>query len=409
MSLGSITTQYLTDIANAIRAKLGVATTYKPSQMAAAIASIPSSTPTLQTKTATYTPSGSTQTDTITPDAGYDGLDEVDVTINAAPSATIAASSGMIYGTPTITIDANGLIRSEYNNYLNPTTIYPITGDGWATTAATSQVTADVTDTYQMSTQAATTWRPSTSDQTIASGKYLTGAQTIRGVVLTNLSAGNIKQGVTVEVGDSSDLDLVASVTGTYAPTLTTKSITANGTYNASADSADGYSSVTVNVSGGASNVITGTFTTSSTTGAAASLTLPYTGSGYPIAAVFFVDGGAYNSESGNTWYNLIQRYAIGMWSMSKAATTTTPTYTSSGAQNQGVVQWIYKNSTSSYSTYNRSSVMNANSYSSSNATAQAQTVIRFKSATSLSYFVASTSYGLVANTKYRYVIAYSS
>ena len=35
------------------------------------------------------------------------------------------------------------------------------------------------------------------------------------------------------------------------APVLTTKSITQNGTYNASSDSADGYSSVTVNVSGG--------------------------------------------------------------------------------------------------------------------------------------------------------------
>ena len=32
---------------------------------------------------------------------------------------------------------------------------------------------------------------------------------------------------------------------------LTTKNITANGTYNASSDNADGYSSVTVNVSGG--------------------------------------------------------------------------------------------------------------------------------------------------------------
>ena len=43
-----------------------------------------------------------------------------------------------------------------------------------------------------------------------------------------------------------------ALVTGSAtAPVLTTKSITANGTYNASSDSADGYSSVTVNVSGG--------------------------------------------------------------------------------------------------------------------------------------------------------------
>lgn len=38
--------------------------------------------------------------------------------------------------------------------------------------------------------------------------------------------------------------------------TLTTKSITQNGTYNASQDNADGYSSVTVNVSGGGSAVV---------------------------------------------------------------------------------------------------------------------------------------------------------
>lgn len=37
--------------------------------------------------------------------------------------------------------------------------------------------------------------------------------------------------------------------------TLTTKSITANGTYAASSDGADGYSSVTVNVSGSSKNI----------------------------------------------------------------------------------------------------------------------------------------------------------
>ena len=48
------------------------------------------------------------------------------------------------------------------------------------------------------------------------------------------------------------------------APVLTTKSITENGTYNASSDSADGYSSVTVNVSGGGGGGLeyeTGTWT----------------------------------------------------------------------------------------------------------------------------------------------------
>ena len=42
-------------------------------------------------------------------------------------------------------------------------------------------------------------------------------------------------------------------VSGSATKVLTTKTVTANGTYNASSDNADGYSSVTVNVSGGTS------------------------------------------------------------------------------------------------------------------------------------------------------------
>lgn len=64
--------------------------------------------------------------------------------------------------------------------------------------------------------QAAQTIHPSTSDQTIASGKYLTGAQTVKAVFLTNLDAGNIKKDVVVKVGDSTDDDCVTSVTGTF-------------------------------------------------------------------------------------------------------------------------------------------------------------------------------------------------
>ena len=60
-------------------------------------------------------------------------------------------------------------------------------------------------------------------------------------------------------------------VTGTASgggATLITKSITANGTYNASSDNADGYSSVTVNVSGGGGGLEyeTGTWTPTSNT-----------------------------------------------------------------------------------------------------------------------------------------------
>jgi len=162
---------------------------------------------------------------------------------------------------------------------------------------------------------------------------------------------------------------------------------------------------------GGSSNVVIGTFTTSSTEGAAQSVTIPYTGSGYPIAAIVYVNGGVYNNtSSGNTtWYNSTQRYAVGQWTLTKSVESETPTWTTSGAANQGVTTAIYKNSTSSSTSYTRTSSMNINIYSSSNANSTATSVVRFKSSKSMSVFVASTSYGLLAECEYKYIIIYSS
>ena len=98
-------------------------------------------TPNLQTKT--VTPSESTQT--VSPDSGYDGLSKV--TVNAIS-----------------------------NTYIG----------------------SDVTK------KSAATYIPKTTDQSIASGQYLSGTQTIKGDA--NLVAGNIKSGVNI-----------FGVTGTYA------------------------------------------------------------------------------------------------------------------------------------------------------------------------------------------------
>lgn len=161
----------------------------------------------------------------------------------------------------------------------------------------------------------------------------------------------------------------------------------------------------------GATNYVTGSFTTSSSTGAAETVTIPYTGSGYPIACLIYVKGGAYNNtSSGDTnWYNSVQRYAIGQWAMSKSNQTTAPTYGTSGAANQGVTMGIFKNSTSTPTTYSRTSAMTTNTFSSSNATGAVATAVRFKSATQMSVYVASSSYGLLADTEYTYHIIYSS
>ena len=74
-----------------------------------------------------------------------------------------------------------------------------------------SEVTGNITS------KTAATYNPSTSAQTINASQYLSGAQTIAAVTLTNLTAANIASGVTVKVGCAADDDCVASVTGSLS------------------------------------------------------------------------------------------------------------------------------------------------------------------------------------------------
>lgn len=82
--------------------------------------------------------------------------------------------------------------------------------------ASGTERNASVSLTANVTTKASATYHPSTSDQTISAITFLTGNQVINGVTTSNLTADNIKKGVTVQVGDSTDADCVTSVTGTY-------------------------------------------------------------------------------------------------------------------------------------------------------------------------------------------------
>lgn len=89
---------------------------------------------TLQTKSKTYTPSTSQQTDQITPDSGYDGLEEVDITVNAVAAGTA--------GTPTATKGAVSNHSVSVTPSVTNTTGY-ITGstiNGTAVTVSASEL-----------------------------------------------------------------------------------------------------------------------------------------------------------------------------------------------------------------------------------------------------------------------------
>lgn len=127
-------------------------------------------------------------------------------------SATTPATT--VTANPSISVSTGGLITAtaSASQSVTPTVVPGIVSSGTAGT-----ITVSGSNTSQLTTQGAQTIYPSSSDQTISSGRYLTGTQTFKAVTTTNLTAANIKNGVTVTVGDSSDPDRVASVTGTYS------------------------------------------------------------------------------------------------------------------------------------------------------------------------------------------------
>ena len=147
--------------------------------------------------------------DTVTAPAGYyasSASKSVSSGSAATPATTITAN-------PSISVSSSGLITASVSGSQSVT---PTVSAGYVSSGTAGTVSVSGSNTSQLTTQAAQTIHPSTTDQTIASGKYLTGAQTVKGVLLTNLSAENIKKDVVVKVGDSTDDDCVTSVTGTY-------------------------------------------------------------------------------------------------------------------------------------------------------------------------------------------------
>lgn len=182
--------------------KTGVSTT--PTVSAGYIASATSSTATVAlTASVTVNPTPTASGKTVTIPAGYytaQTTKDVASGVVTAPNTIGGGSATVQTGTNTIT-------------FLKTVSVTPlVTTAGYVSSGTAGDCTVELS--ANIITKAATTYHPSTTARSISSGTYLTGAQTIAAVTTSNLSASNIVSGVTIKVGDSSDDDCVASVTG---------------------------------------------------------------------------------------------------------------------------------------------------------------------------------------------------
>lgn len=269
------------------------------------------------------------------------------------------------------------LLGASYSDV--PAVTLPKTGGGTATFTDVTDTTATASDVIQ--------------------GKYFYDANGVR-------TAGTGSGGSGVVVTEETDVGggIIKHIT---AVNLSGDTVTASHLeqgYTAH-DSSGNVITGTLNPSG---NFVTGTFTTGSTTSANETVDVPYTGSGYPIMLVIYVEGGCYNSAISG-WYNSMHRYAVGQFCITKSVTTSTPSYGTSGSENYGTVQLMFKNSTSSATSYSSARGATANSYSSSDANGTSATCVRWRSNTRISYRTAGAQYGLLEDTTYRYVVMYSS
>ena len=197
----------------------------------------------------------------------------------------------------------------------------------------------------------------------------------------------------------------------TMATNITAKGVTASAS-DGLTTLAGKISQIQTGGGGGCVKLVQGSFTTGATRASTGTVTINYTGTGYPIAVMIYIDGGAYNPDT--EWYNTLAQYDADSFTMTKAQMSSTPTFVASGSvpANQGVATVTYKSNASTATTHTRSGSQSAVFFNSSDATT-GYNCIRFKNSTkTLSYYIgnkASNRVGLAPSQTYHYIVVYSS
>ena len=124
-------------------------------------------------------------------------------------SATTPATS--ITANPSISVSSSGLITSTVGKNQ---TVTPTVEAGYVSTGTTGTITVTGSNTSQLSTIDTTVYNVSTAEDRII----------IRKVVISGITASNIKNGAVITVGDSGKATRITSTTGTFTDASTVSS-----------------------------------------------------------------------------------------------------------------------------------------------------------------------------------------
>ena len=221
---------------------------------------VPATAPSLQTKTKSYTPSETAQSETVTADSGYDGLDEVSISVGAISSTYVGSgitqrsSTDLSASGDTVTVPA-GYYASQATKSVSSMTL-PTSASASATSGYTSKATIG----------------RSTSDQYIniptgynSAGAYYKVSAVANGSVTAPSSISGTS--ATVSTGTNT-LTLTKSVSVT--PNVTTAGYISSGTAgNASVSltaSVTTKAATTYNVSSSNQTIASGTYLTGTQT-----------------------------------------------------------------------------------------------------------------------------------------------
>ena len=351
MSKVSITRSLLDDLAMSISAKSGEAVPMTLTEMKDAVDSIQTGgSPTLQTITKSYTPTESQQTETITAGSGYDGIEEVDVTVGAISSTYVGSgitqrtSSDLTASGATVTVPSGYYSAQASKAVVSGTEGTPTATKGTVSNHQVS-VTPSVTNTagyISGGTKNGTAVTVSASE--LVSGTYTVDSSGTKDV--TNYASASVPAGtagtpsaskgavsnhsisVTPSVTNTTGWITGSTKTGTAVTVSASELVSGSQTLSDNGDyDVTNLASVTVSVSGGGGTsknvqVLQSTSRTnsSSLTKVNGDLTVSKTGtydiywsagrsntsSSYTWGSRLYVDGYGYSTEN-TTWTNNCQ------------------------------------------------------------------------------------------------------